>query len=148
MNTFEDHQKTAEELMNIIMKSKDNLESLIKNLESEQLDMELEDFLNMMLAKKNLTPAQVVERSGLPHACTDQIFSGEKKHPSRNKLLALAFAMDMTLEETQQLLKLAHVQALYPRNRQDLVVIFALKEHCTVIEVNELLEDMQEGLLM
>lgn len=148
MNTFEDHKKTTEELIIFIMKSKDNLESLMKHLESEQLDMELKDFFNMMLPKKGMTLAQVVQKSGLQSAYTYQIFSGEKKHPSRNKLLALAFAMNMTLEETQQLLKVAHVQMLYPRNRQDLIVIYALREHCTLIEVNELLENLKEELLM
>lgn len=148
MNTFEDYKKTTDNLTDTILNSNDNLESLMEHLKSEQLDMELKDFFNMMLPKKGMTLAQVVQKSGLQSAYTYQIFSGEKKHPSRNKLLALAFAMNMTLEEIQQLLKVAHVQMLYPRNRQDLIVIYALREHCTLIEVNELLEDLQEELLM
>lgn len=148
MAAFEDYKKTTDELMKIIANSRTDLSGLMGDLESEQLTMELRDFFSMTLMKKNLTPAQVVKKSGLQSAYAYQIISGEKKHPARTKLLALAFAMDLTLEETQQMLKVAHLQPLYPRNRQDLAVIFAIKEHYTLIQVNEMLQDLQEELLI
>lgn len=148
MNTFENHKRTTDELMKIIASSREQLNTLMENLKSEQLDMELKDYFNIILARKNLTPVQVVKASGLQSTYAYQIISGEKKKPSRNKLLALAFAMELTLEETQQMLKVAQLPPLYPRKRQDLVVIFALKEHYNVIDVNEVLQDLQEELLI
>ena len=148
MNTFENHKLTTDELMKIITSSREQLNILMDNLKSEQLDMELKDYFNYILTKKNLTPAQIVKASGLQNAYAYQIISGEKKKPSRNKLLALAFAMKLTLEETQQMLKVAQLPPLYPRNRHDLVVIYAIKEQYSLIDVNEVLNDLHEELLM
>lgn len=107
--------------------------------------MELKDYFNIILAKKNLMPAQVVKASGLQNAYAYQIISGEKQRPSRNKLLALAFAMKLTLKETQQMLKVAQLPPLYPRKRQNLVVIFAIKEQYSLVNVNEVPHDQHES---
>lgn len=147
MNSFEQHKKTTAELMEIIINSRDDIYQLVEQLQSEQLDMQLSDFFNRIFNMKNLTPAQVVKKSNLQSTYAYQIISGEKKHPSRGKLLCLAFAMELTLEETQQMLKVANLPVLYPRNRQDLVIIFALKEHYSLFDVNELLLDIGEEIL-
>lgn len=147
MNSFEQHKKSTAELMEIIVSSQKDIYHLMEHLQSEQLDMELSDYFNLMLNKKGLTPAQVVKKSNLQSTYAYQIISGEKKHPSRNKLLALGFAMELTLEETQQMLKVAQLPILYPRIRQDLVIIFALKEQYALFDVNEILMDLGEELL-
>lgn len=147
MNSFKQHKKSTDELMTLIVNSRDDLYRLMDDVRSEYLDMELTDFFNHIMASKNLTPSQIVKKSNLQNTYAYQILSGERKHPSRNKLLALAFAMDLTLDETQQMLKIAHLPVLYPRLRQDLVIIFALKEHYALFDVNEILMDLGEPLL-
>lgn len=147
MNSFEQHKKSTEELMKLIVNSRNDLYSLMDKVQSERLELDLSDFFNIIMSKKNLTPAQIVKKSNLQNTYAYQIISGERKHPSRNKLLALAFAMELTLEETQQMLKAARLPVLYPRIRQDLVVIFALKEHYALFDVNEILMDLGEELL-
>lgn len=147
MNSFEQHKKSTDELMTLIINSRNDLYQLIEDVRSEYLDMELTDFFNHIMSEKKLTPTQIVKKSNLQNAYAYQILSGERKHPSRNKLLALAFATDLTLDETQQMLKIAHLPVLYPRHRQDLVVIFALKEHYGLFDVNEILMDLGEPLL-
>lgn len=147
MNSFEQHKKSTDELMNLIVNSRNDLYQLMDDMRSECLDMELTDFFNLIMATKKMTPTQIVKKSNLQNTYAYQILSGERKHPSRNKLLALAFAMELTLDETQQMLKIARLPVLYPRLRQDLVVIFALKEHYALFDVNEILMDLGEELL-
>lgn len=144
MNSFEQHKKSTEELMELIVNSRNDLYKLMDEVQSERLELDLSDFFNIVMSKKNLTPAQIVKKSNLQNTYAYQIISGERKHPSRNKLLALAFAMELTLEETQQMLKAARLPVLYPRIRQDLVVIFALKERYALFDVNEILMDLGE----
>lgn len=147
MNSFDNHKKSTTELMELISSSRDTLEQLMEQLQSEQLNMTLPDFFNQILAQKQLTAAQVIQRSNLQAAYGHQILSGKKAHPSRNKLLALAFGMELTLEDTQQLLKIAHLPVLYPRIRQDLIIIFALKEAYSLSQVNEILLELNEEIL-
>lgn len=147
MNTFENHKKSTSELLELIKNSPNDLDSLLDDLESEQLDMSIADYFNMIMTRKNLTPAQIVNNSNLQKTYAHQIISGERKHPSRNKLLALGFATGLSPEEMQQLLKVARLPVLYPRRRQDLVILFALKEHYHLTDVNEILLDLGEELL-
>lgn len=142
------NKKTTEELMATILQSKKDLKQLIEELKDEQLPVNLQEYLAQLLQEKNLTPAQAIKQSGLSANYAHQIFNGRKTNVSRNKLLALAFGMQMSLEETQKMLKIAKQPVLYPRIRFDLIVIFALKEHWALIDTNELLEDLQEPLLL
>ncbi len=70
-----------------------------------------------------------------------------RKNPSRNKLLALAVAMKLNIEECQKLLKFGGVNELYPRNRRDAIIIFALTKKLSIFELNELLFDLDEFIL-
>ncbi len=143
----EKSRKKTEELMEIIQRSNKNLSQLMEEMEPEQLDMELKDYLNLLLLQKEKTLTQVFQQSNLAPNYGYQIFSGKRTNVSRDKLLALAFGIGMNLEETQTMLKIARQPILYPRIRSDLVVIYALKEHWALTDVNEVLEDLQEPLL-
>ena len=69
-----------------------------------------------------------------------QIFSGEK-NPSRDKLLALAFGLALTGDETQRMLKISCNRELYARDTRDALILFALERGNTILEVNESLYD-------
>ena len=73
-------------------------------------------------------------------------FSGVKT-PSRDKLLAIAVAMKLTLDECQMLLRLARVNELYVKNKRDSIIIFGLMKQLDTKELNALLYDMEEFVL-
>jgi hypothetical protein len=56
------------------------------------------------------------------------------------QFLRIAFALGLSLEELNELLKLAHLKELYAKNVEDAVIIFGMKEHLTPAEIDELLE--------
>ena len=58
------------------------------------------------MKQKKLKRSQVAKASGLERSYVFQIFKGQK-NPSRNKLIAIAFGMQLTAKETQRLLKIA-----------------------------------------
>ncbi len=106
----------------------------------------LTQYLAKLLAEKNMTKAGVINASGLNQAYGYHILSGEK-HPSRNKVLAIALALQLDHKETQYLLKYAEADALYVRNKRDSVIIFALNKKLGVMETNQVLEDLGEELI-
>ena len=73
-------------------------------------------------------------------------FSGERT-PSRDKVIALCLAMGLTPEEAHSLLCHTGFSDIYPKNRRDSVLIFALERKLTVLETNELLYELGEELL-
>ena len=114
---------------------------------SEEFTLPLNEYLEKLLAEKNLTKKEVIERSGLNREYAYHIFSGLKKNPSRSKLLAIALAMELNLDEIQYLLRYAQLGALYPRNQWDAVIISAVEQKFSVAQTNELLYRLGEKTL-
>ena len=83
------------------------------------------EYLNCLLEEKALSRPEVVRMAGLNPTYGYQIFMGERK-PSRDKLLALGFAMGLSLKQFNRLLRLGGVNELYCKNRRDAIIIFCL----------------------
>ncbi len=64
------------------------------------------------------------------------------KIPSRDKLIALCFGMDVSLDEAQTLLKYTGFAPLYPRNKRDIVIVSALENGESVIRCNITLDEL------
>lgn len=110
---------------------------LTKNKEY-MLAHNLSHHLNMLLKQKGISRADVARDSLLHRTYIYQIFSG-KKTASRDKLIALAFGMHLSAEETQTMLKLSGNRILYARDTRDAILLFALNQHKPIMDANELL---------
>lgn len=121
--------KTATDIEDYLLKNKDNM-----------LDCSLPQYLEKLLAQKGISRTQAVRDSLLDRSYAYQIFSGEKT-PSRDKLLALAFGLCLTGDETQRMLKISCNRELYARDARDALILFALERGKTIDEVNNTLSD-------
>ena len=138
--------KSTGELFTELKKEK-NLRDWRTNNRAEFV-MSLSEYLEKILADKNLTKQEVIERSGLNREYVYHIFSGIRKNPSRPKVLALAIAMGLNLDEVQYLLRYARHGVLYPRNQWDAVIISAVEQNLSVMQTNELLNSLGETDLL
>lgn len=96
----------------------------------------LSEFLCHMLEKKNLKRSRVVRMADLNETFGYQIFTGAR-NPSRDKVLQIAFAMALTLRETNRALRVAGVSSLNPKCRRDAIIIFCIDQGCSLQKVNE-----------
>lgn len=85
----------------------------------------LSTYLQQLLDEKGLERADVVRAAGLNETFGYQIFMGQR-HPKRNKVLQIAFAMRCALKEANRMLQAAGVNELYCKNRRDAIIIFCL----------------------
>lgn len=139
-------KKPTDELLNILCESS-NLDTYFNEEDENLSSIPLHDYLNGLCAKLDMTPAQCIKGSGLDRTYAYQIFSG-KKIPSRDKVLALGFGFQLSLDDMQTLLKHTGYPALYPRNRRDCVIIYALQKKSSLITLNETLQDMGHKLIL
>lgn len=96
----------------------------------------LSDYLQQMLEKKHLERARVVRMADLNETFGYQIFTGAR-NPSRNKVLQIAFAMALTLRETNRALSASGASTLTCKNRRDAIIIFCIDHGCSLQKVNE-----------
>lgn len=132
-------EKSTDELRHEIKSATDVEDYLTKNREY-LLKESLSEHLHMLLSRKNLRRADVIRGSLLGRAYVYRIFAGDKI-PSRDKLIALAFGLQLTEEETQKMLKLSGSRELYARDERDALILFALQRNMTIMDANGLLLD-------
>lgn len=104
------------------------------------------DYLSNLLTSHALQPKDIIINLNMDRSYTYQILGG-RRNPTRNFLLRIAIFLKLPLEETQRMLSIAQRAQLYPRNRFDAAIIFALEHEMTLEETNALLEEIGEELL-
>lgn len=100
----------------------------------------LSELLEKLLEEKGLQKSHIIKKSELAEIYGYQIFSGVRI-PERKKLLCIAIAMQLNLEEVQILLKSAAYSPLYVKIPFDSIIIFGICKKLSVVEINELLYD-------
>lgn len=91
----------------------------------------LPEFLERMLEKKGLKRSRVVRMADLNETFGYQIFTGAR-NPSRDKVLQIAFAMALSLRETNRALMAAGASSLDPKCRRDAIIIFCIDQGCSL----------------
>lgn len=98
----------------------------------------LSEMLEALLKEKQLKKSQVIKNAELSEVYGYQIFSGLRT-PERDKLLCLAIAMSLSVDEVQGLLKSAGYPLLYVKRPSDSVVLYGICKGLSVAEINNLL---------
>ncbi len=104
------------------------------------------DYLNELLLKKHLQAKDIIIKLYMERSYTYQILKGRRK-PTRTFLIRIAILCQLSLTETQRMLTIGQRQVLYPKNRFDAAVIYAIQNHLTEEELNKLLSDIGENTL-
>ncbi len=96
--------------------------------------------LDRLFKKSGITKTQIIQDSLLSSNYAYQIFSGLRV-PERKKLLCIALAMRLSLDEVQTLLKTAGYAPLYVKIPFDSIVLYAVCKQLSVMQTNEILFD-------
>lgn len=119
------------------LKSFSNFESFYNDNKDIICEISLSEYLQKIIDKKSLDKKEIIKKSELSEIYAYQILSGVKKSPARNKVLSLIFAMELSFEESQDLLKKTGYPTLYAKNPFDCVIIYGLCKKMSVVEINE-----------
>lgn len=139
-------KKTTEQLLESLRNKRSYNDFFNEELE-ELYFASVSEYLETLVVQKGLKKGDVITQANLDKNYAYQIFNGNKKNPSRNKLIMLAFGMQLTPEETRKLLKIAGLSELYVRVPRDSAIIFCLDKKMTLIDANEMLDDLGYDIL-
>ena len=98
----------------------------------------LSNLLDKLLKKYNLKKSEIIRLAEMSEVYAYQIFSGLRV-PERKKLLCLAIAMKLSLDEVQMLLKCAGYSTLYVKLPFDSVILYGICKKLSVVQINEIL---------
>ena len=107
----------------------------------------LSNYLQELLSQRGLQRKDVVRAAHLNDTYGYQIFTGERAHPGRDKVLQVAIAMQLSLLETDRALQAAGASRLYCKDRRDAIIIFCLDHHMSLDSTNDTLYSFGETTL-
>lgn len=128
-----DSEPLTEELLEELLESPNAIDFITSKGIGER---SLSDYLNALLEEKELKRSEVIRKSGINETFGYQIFTGQRG-ASRNKALQLAFAMGLTLRQTNRLLQAAGANELYAKSRRDAIILFCLDRGDSLQSTNE-----------
>lgn len=133
-----ENNKTTGNLLTILNSSR-SVQDYLTKVESFMLHTSLGAELKKLMDEKGLKAGEIFDTAGLSRSTGYDILSG-KKHPSREKVLALILAMGLSQEEAQDLLKHSAYPMLYAKDAFDSAILFCLQNHLSLIECNDILD--------
>lgn len=138
-------KNNTQELFNELKTCK-SIEQYINDHEADLTEISVRDTLLELLIKYETEKNVVISRSHIAESYAYQIFDG-RRNPSRDKLISLALAFPLTIEDANRLLRAGKFSELYVRNKRDSLIIFCLAQKSDIFKTNELLEQYGETLL-
>lgn len=95
-------------------------------------------FLEDLYNRKDISKAALARKSGMSEVYLHQVLSG-RRSPSRDRLLCLCIGLEVSMDETQELLKRAGHGQLYPKRRRDAIIAHGIIHHTPLDEINDAL---------
>ena len=136
----------TDELMKILCSADDTqiLDTVITDLNGNMRDFKT--IINGMLLERDISIAELQRRSCVARTYIYQIMDGTR-NPGRDKVICIALALEIPLDETARLLKITGNAILYPKNRRDAIIIYSINNKLSVPDCNRLLTKYGEAEL-
>ncbi len=138
--------KTTTELLKELKRQSCSLPDYLSNHKDTFVNEDIKAFWENIIESKNYSKSNIINKADFSYCYFYEVING-RKSPSKDKVVRLALAMKMTVDECQQALKVSGRSALHPKNRRDSILIYALEQKMTVIQCNNLLESHGEDEL-
>ena len=144
--TFNGKPKDTDDLKSELMESAD-LDAFLSENEENFNDANVQELLNSLYLKTDLSKAELARRSGVSTVYLHQLFSG-RRNPSRDKLICLMIGLGATLDDTQELLRRSGFAELYAKDKRDAIIIFAFEHGLSRVECDDELYRLGEKTLL
>lgn len=138
--------KTTTELLRELKRQSCSLPDYLSNHQETFVVEDIKTFWDELIAKKNYSKSNIINKSDFSYCYFYDVING-RKMPTKDKVVRLALAMKMSVDECQQALKLSGRSALYPKVRRDSVLIYSIEKHLTIAQCDDLLAQHGEDEL-
>lgn len=135
--------KTTTELLKELKRQSCSLPDYLSKHREAFVIEDIKAFWANLIEEKKYSKSNIINKSDFSYCYFYDVING-RKMPTKDKVVRLALAMKMTVDECQQALKISGRYALYPKVRRDSVLIYAIEKKMTIMQCNDLLEKHNE----
>lgn len=130
--------KNTGELLEQLSSEKVEYKDFVDDANESFIDNNLKEYWLGLLEKSEVNKSDVINRSDIGYTYFYDIIRGDKC-PSRDKIIRLLLAMELSLDECQSTLKLYKWGQLYARDKRDSAIIYAFNHKMSVWQLNDLM---------
>ena len=135
--------KETKELLDELKGKNIDINTYLESNSDSLIEINLKKFWNDVVNNSGMSKSDIINKSDFGYVYFYDVING-RKIPSTDKIVRLALAMKMTLEQCQTALKYSGKSPLYPRLKRDSILIFAINHNYDIYQTTELL--LNEGL--
>ena len=117
------------------MAAQPNLDAYLNDSRPYFTDRKLKGLLEKLYARCGFPKATLARLANMSEVYVYQVFAG-RRHPTRDRLLALCVGLGATLDETQVILRQAAWGELYPRIDRDASIANGIVDGASLNEIN------------
>ncbi len=137
------YKKTTKELEEILEHTHPrDIGDYVKNNEEDLLDGDRNfmKYMNEKIKAKGLQKQDILLKADISQGYGYKLLSEEKVTKQRDIILRICYAANFSLKETQQALKIYHMDTLFARDPRDALLMTFFNEHPgSIIDINEML---------
>lgn len=131
------------ELFNELKNPECSLEKYLSQYNDFFVNEDIQSFWNHIINNKRISKTHIINESDFSYCYFYEVING-RKIPTKDKIIRLVLAMELTVDECQQALRLSGHCTLFPNNRRDSIIIYAIEHNKTILQCNELLHNYNE----
>lgn len=135
--------KETKELLDELKGKNIDINTYLESNSDSLIEINLKKFWDDVVNNSGMSKSDIINKSDFGYVYFYDVING-RKIPSTDKIVRLALAMKMTLEQCQTALKYSGKSPLYPRLKRDSILIFAINHNYDIYQTAELL--LNEGL--
>lgn len=127
-------KKSTEMFQNSISRAQniEELHEIISELPRDTLNSKLYE----LAEEHNMTVGEVQTKSGITKSLFYDMLNN-KRTPKKPNIIRIGFALNATLEELNELLKLAQLKELYAKNKEDVIIIYGLTHNTPIEDIDK-----------
>ncbi|MCL2217520.1 MAG: helix-turn-helix transcriptional regulator [Defluviitaleaceae bacterium] len=122
------------------LKSTENIHSFLSANEAEFDDQNFYKLLNTLIAESSKSKPQLAKDSHISEPYMYNLVNGQKR-PTRDTVIKVSFGLNLPLDTSERLLKLAGYGGYYVRHKRDSILKFSLESGHSIAKADELLSE-------
>ena len=138
--------KRTNDLMEELSGQDTDLDRYFEENPTSFINVDIKEFWKKAVDTSSKTKSDIINKADMSYCYFYDVTNG-RKIPSKDKIIRIALAMNLSLDDCQEALRISGKSALYPRIKRDSILIYAINKGYSIYQTNDLLAEHGEEML-
>lgn len=138
--------KRTNDLMEELSGQDTDLDRYFEENPTSFINVDIKEFWKNAVDTSSKTKSDIINKADMSYCYFYDVING-RKIPSKDKIIRIVLAMNLSLDDCQEALRISGKSALYPRIKRDSILIYAINKGYSIYQANDLLAEHGEEML-